>query len=201
MFHRHFFSILLGMLLMLALAACGSTSSTNNSTSANSATPVPPRVSPTTTTKATATATIAVQATRSGQPGTGPIIITSPTIVPGSDGQAQQVVFSDRVLVIENVSHQPGTDAGSTAISVTLLIKNTSSHTITNQASYFQLLGEEGDTFGLQTNAASFFGSIAPNSTRSGTIVFQIPTVAATGLHLFYSPDVVTDKALVTLKI
>lgn len=204
MFRKYFFAILLYTVLMVVLVACGSGSSTNNSTITSSTTAVSQHATPVSTVRPTATATTIVQATRSGQPGTSPIIITSPTIVTGSNGRAQQVVLPDRVLVIANVSQQPGVDGETTAISMTILIKNTSNHTITNQASYFQLLGEEGDTFGLQLNVTgSFFGSIAANSTRSGTIVFQIPTaaVSATGLHLFYSPDVPTDKTLVSLKI
>lgn len=198
MFRKHFFAVWSGVLLLVALAACDS----NISTITSPATAMPRNASPGSTSAATATAATTIQPAVSGKPGTGPIVIATPTIVPGSNGHAQQVVLPDRVLIIENVSQQPGTDAASIAISVTMMLKNTSSHAITNQASYFQLVGAGGDTFGLQSNAAAgFFGSITANNTRSGTIVFQIPMGAVAGLHLLYSPDVTTEKTIVPLKI
>jgi len=182
----------------MALAACDSIISTSSSTGTGVATAIPQQASPNSTGAATAT----TQAAVTGKPGTGPLVITTPTIVSGSNGHAQQVVLPDRVLIIENVSQQPGTDATSIAIGVTMMLKNTGSHAITNQASYFQLVGAEGDTFGLQSTVATgFFGAIAANSTRSGTIVFQIPIAAMVGLRLLYSPEVTTEKTIVPLKI
>ncbi len=202
MFRQRFFAMLVCTLFLIALAACGSPASSSGSISANTATAISHNVTPGSTSVLTPTATATIQAVVSGKPGTGPMVIASPTIVPGSNGHAQQIVLPDRVLILEGVSQQPGTDTASMAISVTMFIKNTSNHIITNQASYFQLVGAEGDTFGLQSTAeAGFFGSIAANNTRSGTIVFQIPIGAGSGLHLLYSPDVTTEKTIVPLAI
>lgn len=198
MFRKHCFAVLSGMLLIIALAACDTAISAGGSTSTSAATVISQNANAGGTSAPTAT----IQAVVTGKPGTGPIVIASPTIVPGSNGHAQQVVLPDRVLIIENVSQQAGADAASIAISVTMMIRNTSGHAISNQTSYFQLVGAEGDTFGLQsTAAAGFFGSIAANKTRSGTIVFQIPIGAAASLHLLYNPDVTKEKTIVPLKI
>ena len=135
-------------------------------------------------------------------PGVGPTVILSPTPVAGGGAHSQQVVLADRTLIIHNVSKSVGSDANSTAISMTMTMKNTSAKAITNQPSYFSLFGTEGDVFGLSANTAgSFFGSIDANSSRSGTVVFQVPTGAAKSLKLFYRSDVANETVFVPFNV
>jgi hypothetical protein len=111
--------------------------------------------------------------------------------VVGSIG-GQQVALPDRALDIKNVNVQIAPDASSVTIGLTMTINNTSSATITSTSSYFQLISKEDDAFGPQPSASpSLFGTIAPHASRSGTIVFQIPTAALKGLILlFHSPAI-----------
>ncbi len=203
MFCQRFLAMFVCLLFVVGLGACGASHSpTSTASSISTATSIPQNTTTATsiTPVPTVTVTVAAQATKIEKTGTGPIIIASPTIVPGSSTHAQQVVLTDRTLIIESTSKQRGMDAASTAISITMMLKNTSSHAITNQTGYFQLLGTEGDIFGLQSSAtATFFGTITAGSVRSGTIVFQVPSSAASGLHLLYSPDVATERTIVPL--
>ncbi len=135
-------------------------------------------------------------------PGVGPTVILSPTPVPGGGVHSQQVVLADRTLIINNVSKGAGSDANSTAIRMTMTMKNTSAKAITNQPSYFSLFGTEGDVFGLASNTkGSFFGLIDANSSRSGTVVFQVPTGAAKALKLFYRSDVANETVFVPFSV
>jgi len=112
------------------------------------------------------------------------------------------VTLPDRTLIINNVSKQSGSGAGSTTIVLIMTIKNTSAKSIMNEASFFQLIGAEGDTFGLQSNAATnFFGTIASQSSRNGTITFQIPTAAIDGLRLLYRSEITTETVFVSLNV
>ena len=135
-----------------------------------------------------------------GTPGVGPIVILSPTPVPGGGTHSQQVVFADRTLIINDVSKGAGADANLVAVSLKIMLKNTSGKVIMNESSYFSLLGSEGDAFGLPaTTTSSFFGSIASNSSRSGTIVFQVPAGAIKGLHLLYRSNVATETVFLPI--
>ena len=112
------------------------------------------------------------------------------------------VTLPDRTLIINDVSKQSGADASSTAIVLMLTIKNTGTKSIMNEVSFFQLIGAEGDTFGLQPSAtSSFFGAIGSKSSRSGTIVFQVPTAAIDGLRLFYRSEIATETVFVSLNM
>lgn len=133
-------------------------------------------------------------------PGVAPIVILTPTAVPGGNQHGQLVTLADRTLIINSVSKQAGSDSNSTAISLTMTIKNTSTKPILNRATFFQLIGSEGDTFGLTSGTtSSFFGTIAPHSSRSATLVFQVPKGAVNGLHLLYRPEVATETVSVAL--
>jgi hypothetical protein len=125
------------------------------------------------------------------KPGTGPIIIQSPTAVPGGSTSSQQVGLADRQLVIENVSRQVDATTGMTTVTIKLEIKNTSGKNIKNLATYYQLVGAEGDMFGLPPDTNdSFFGTVASGSMRSGTIIFQqVPTAAIKKLQLLYRSE------------
>ena len=163
-----------------------------------------------TTTGATATpkATVGTSSTAivvtsvASTPGVGPTVILSPTPVPGGGAHSQQVILADRTLIINDVSKGAGSDASSTAIRMTMTMKNTSTKAITNQPSYFSLFGTEGDVFGLAVNTTgSFFGSIDANSARSGTVVFQVPTGAAKELKLFYRSNVANETVFVPFNV
>lgn len=170
--------------LFLLLTACDTSGITSNPSS----TPTRPKV---------------VQGTAlPSTPGVGPTVILTPTIVPnGNNTHSQLVTLSDRTLIITNVSKQAGTDSSTVAISLKVTVKNTSAKPIKNQATYFQLTAQ-GDIFGMQSSANSrFFGTIAPQSSRSGTIVFQVPAGAVSGIRLLYRPEVATETIFVALNL
>jgi hypothetical protein len=136
----------------------------------------------------------------SSAPGVGPTVILTPTTVPGGNPHTQLVTLADRTLIITSVSRQAGSDSNATAISLSMTIKNTSTKPILNEATFFQLIGSEGDTFGVASGATSnFFGTIAPHSSRGATLVFQVPASAVNGLHLLYRPEVATETVSVAL--
>lgn len=185
------------VIVVALLAACSSTGNTSStgttgtrSTSASTSAPVsstPQQVIP----KASGTA------------GEGPLVISSPTALPGNKTGGQQVVLNDRTLIINRVTEQQGASASSILVSLDLAVQNTGNKTIMNQATFFQLMGPEGDAFGYQYNSTdSFYGTIAAHSSRSGTVVFQIPaSVAKLSLHLLYRPEIAQETAIIPLKV
>jgi hypothetical protein len=175
-------------LLLVACSSAGSGSTQNQSTfSATAATITPQLVTP----KAS-----------SGSAGKGPLVISSPTPVPCGRAGSQQIVLGDRTLIIHRVSKQKGASTNSTLINLDLAVQNTSDKAIMNQLTFFQLMGSEGDTFGYQFNSSdNFYGAIAAHTTRSGTIMFQVPTAATASLHLLYRPEIATETAIILLKI
>ncbi len=177
-------------LCLCILSACNSGDTTSSGT-----TPTPKATS------AVSSTTIAVTSIAS-TPGVGPTVILSPTPVPGGGAHSQQIILADRTLIINNISKGTGSDANSTAITMTMTMKNTSAKAITNQPTYFSLFGTEGDVFGLAANTTgSFFGSIDANSSRSGTVVFQVPTGAAKALKLFYRSNVANESVFVPFSV
>ena len=190
------------LVLFLLLAACGSAgsdSSTGNtgigSTQDQGSTPSAPAA-------ATITPLLITPRSSSGSPGKGPLVFSSPTPVPGGKAGSQRIVLGDRNLVINSVSKQQGASPNSTLINLDLTVQNTSAKAIMNQSTFFQLLGPEGDTFGYQYDSSdNFYGPIAAHTTRSGTIVFQVPTAATSSLRLLYRPEIATETALIWLKI
>ena len=189
-------------LLLVACVACGSarsdssngntgTSSTQDRGSTLSAT-VAPTITP---------QLITPKAAR-GSAGKGPLVISSPTPVPGGKAGSQQIVLGDRTLIINSVSKQKGASANSTLINLDIAVHNTSNKAIMNQSTFFQLMGPEGDTFGYQYNSSdNIYGTIAARMTRSGTIVFQVPTAAMSSLRLLYRPEIATETAIILLKV
>src|SRR6266702_3751323 len=176
--------ILVLFLLLVACSSAGSDSSNRNtgtdSTQDQGSTP-----------SATAATTI-----------TPPLVISSPTPVPGGKAGSQQIVLGDRIVIINSVSKQKGASTSSTLINLDLAIQNTSNKAIMNQSTFFQLMGPEGDIFGYQYNSSdNFYGTIAAHTTRSGTIVFQVPTAATSSLRLLYRPEIATESAIILLKI
>ncbi|MFL5625754.1 MAG: DUF4352 domain-containing protein [Ktedonobacteraceae bacterium] len=205
--HRIFVSSC--MLLVLTLAACGNTTANTS----NGATPTPvstrsdevstnptlARSTPTPDHLATTTPTVSTPVSRSGN---GPMVILTPTHVPGGSVNSQLIKLQDRTLAIQSVSKQQGNDANSTAVTLVMTMQNTGNTSIPNQAAYYQLIGSEGDMFGFQSSAtASFFGTIAPHASRSGTIVFQVPTAAISGLRLLFRSELADETVFVPLTI
>ncbi len=177
--------ILVSFLLLVACSSAGSNSS-NGNTGTGSTTITPQLVTP----KAS-----------SGSPGKGPLVISSPTPVPGGKAGSQQIVLGDRTLIINSVSKQKGASTNSTLINLELAVQNTSDKAIMNQSTFFQLMGPEGDAFGYQYNSPdNFYGTIAAHTTHSGTIVFQVPTAATSSLRLLYRPEIATETAIILLK-
>lgn len=196
------------MFLLLTFAACGTsggtTQSKNIATPTGQTTTTMPVVSTPTQDAATSTSTKPIGTTPTPQntPSNGPSIILTPTPVPGGAPGSQQVTFPDRIVVIGVVSRQPSI-GNSTPVSLTLTIKNTGTKPILNQAAFFQLVGSEGDVFGYQSSVTpDFFGTISPQSGRTGTIVFLVPTGAMSGgLRLLYRSEIDTETVFVALQI
>ena len=183
--------------LFLLLVVCGSAiaSGSNGNTGTG-------RSTPPTTAAATITPRLVTPKTSSGSPGKGPLVISSPTPVPGGKAGSQQIVLGDRTLIIISVSKQKGATTNSTLINLDLAVQNTSHKAIMNRSTFFQLMGSEGDTFGYQYNSSdNFYGTIPAHTARSGTIVFQVPTAATSSLHLLYRPEIATETAIILLKI
>ncbi len=183
----------IALVLLSLLAACGSTGQTSSSNTGTTT-----QSQATTGTGSTTTSSMpAASATKSS----GPLVIATPTPVTGGNGQGQQITLADRVLVISNTVKQNGSSAGLVAISMTISVKNTGTKDIPNNANYFQLVGAEGDAFGLPMASSNspLFGTIASGSVRSGTIIFQIPTAASNGLRLLFRSEVAGETVFVTL--
>jgi hypothetical protein len=171
-------ALLVSLFLLAGCDLFGSTSATS------SATPTPQghTISPT---------VIATSTVGTNKSGVGPVIVQSPTLVPGGSASSQQVGLADRQLVINNVSRQVDSATGMTTVTIKATVKNTSSKDIKNLATSYQLVGAEGDMFGLPPDTnGSFFGTITSDSARSGTLVFQqIPTAAIKKLQLLYRSE------------
>lgn len=190
------------VICLLLLTACGG-APTTNTTSTPTATPTQLELSanPTTGVTGTPTTTPAVT-TPTSTTASGPLVILTPTPVVGGGATSQLVTLADRTLTITSVSQQPGSSANTMAITLVMAIHNTGAKSIQNQASFYKLVGAEGDIFGLQSSAtASFFGTIPPQGSLNGTIVFQVPMAATNGLRLLFRSEVVSETVFVPLKI
>jgi hypothetical protein len=175
------------VIVVMCLAACGSAVGPGSGSSATAGPAVPPQ--------------LVTPKSVGGTPGKGPRIISSPARLPGGKISSQKVVLNDRTVVITSVTRQPGTNQGSILITLNLVVRNTSEKAIRNRSTFFQLTGAEGDTFGPQTNSSDdFYRTIDAHASRSGTIEFEIPAAAASGLTLLYRPENATETVLTPLK-
>ena len=204
MFLRHKKFVLGGVILVLffLLVACGYAGS--DSSNGNTGTGSTQDLGSTHSANAAATITpqLVTPKASKGTPGKGPVVISSPTPVPGGKAGSQQIVLGDRTLIINSVSKQKAASTNSTLIYLDLAVQNTSTKAIKNQSTFFLLTGSEGDTFGYQYNSSdNFYGTIAAHKTRRGTIVFQVPTAATSSLHLLYHPEIATETVIILLKI
>src|SRR5881227_3087039 len=92
------------LVLCLLLGACGSAGSERTGTSS---TQIPGSV-PSTTAAATITPRQVTPRAARGSAGKGPLVISSPTPVPGGKAGSQQIVLDDRTLIITSLSKQRG---------------------------------------------------------------------------------------------
>lgn len=185
------------LIVFLLVVACSSAGNKSSNTSTGASSPSTSITAPISTTPQQVTP----KAT--GTAGRGPLVISSPTQVPGGKPGSQQIVLSDRTLIINRVTEQKGASANTALISLDLTVQNTGNKTILNLSTFFQLMGSEGDAFGYQYNSSdSFYGTIAAHTIRSGTIIFEVPTaVANSSLHLFYRPEIAQEATIILLKI
>lgn len=186
---------LIGVLFLLLLAGgCAGNGSSNGNTKTSSiqqqgSTPV-----------ATITPQLVTPKSSGGSQGKGPLLIFSPTPVPGGRAGSEEVVLGDRTLIINSVSKQKGASANFAQIYLDLAIQNTSGKAIMNQPGFFQLIGPEGDIFDYQYNSSdNFYGGLPAHTSRSGTIVFQVPAAATSGLRLLYRPEIAAETAIIVL--
>jgi hypothetical protein len=181
--------------LLLLLAGCGGGTGTGTgagNTTVNSPVPSSGSSSPT---QAVQSGTVAAST-----PGSGPIVVLTPTTQPDGTTKGETVKLADRTLTIVQVSKQAGVDASTTAVSITLIVTNTTTSAIQNRASFYQLIGAEGDAFVEQSGVTpGFYGPIAAKRSRQGTITFQVPAAAVQGLQLLYRPEVATETVLAAL--
>jgi hypothetical protein len=126
-------------------------------------------------------------------------VISNPTHAPGA-GLGQEVPLADRVLILGGVRTQMGANPRLTVIDVDIAIRNTANKPILNQPTYFELMGPESDGFAPRGDAADpFYGTMEAGTTRSGTVEFQIPAAAISGLRLLYRPEVATEAVTLLL--
>jgi hypothetical protein len=191
--------ILLVFLLLFASGCAGGNSSNGNTGTGSTQDQGSTRSA---TAVATITPRLVTPKARRGSAGKGPLVISSPTQVPGGKAGSQQVVLADRTLIINRVSEQKGASTNSTLINLDLTVQNTSNKAIMNQLNFFQLMGPGGDTLAYQYNSSdNFYGPIAAHTTDSGTIMFQVPAAATASLHLLYRPEIATETAIILLKV
>ncbi len=137
-----------------------------------------------------------------GSPGTGPLIVPAPAPAPGGGTVSQQVVLGGGTLIVNRVTQHLGPHPNSSLIDLDVVLQNNGDRDITNQSTFFELIGREGDIFpGRNTNADPFYGLIAGHGNRSGVIEFEVPRAATAGLYLLYRPKGAAQPALVSLKI
>jgi hypothetical protein len=138
-----------------------------------------------------------------GSSGVGPQVVSDSTATPGDGKQSsQKVVLRDRVLIINDVTLQASDSQSVASIDLDLSVQNTGDNDIMNQATFFRLIGAEGDTFGKQYNSSdTFYGTIDAHKSRRGAISFKIPQAATSTLRLLYRPEIPTETAIVPLKV
>src|SRR5574340_1221418 len=184
-----------GIAILIALVLLAACNSANNSSTTSSST------QSSTAAHVSITPQLITPKSASGSPGQGPLVISSPTVVPGGKPGAQQIVLKDRTLILSKVTVQNGPHSNSSLIGLDLTIQNTSSKAIMNLSNFFQLMGPEGDAFGYQYNSSdTFYGPISAFQKRTGTIMFEVPKAATSKLQLLYRPEVATETVIVSLK-
>jgi hypothetical protein len=135
-----------------------------------------------------------------GSSGIGPRVITAAPAASDGGTAGQPVDLSDRRLTVDAVTTPSSGDPGTTVVEVKVVITNTGDAAIQNQSAFFQLMGVGGDAFGSRNaDADPFYDPIEARATRSGSVVFELPTAAVSNLHLLYRPEVPSDAVVVPL--
>ncbi len=122
------------LVLFLLLVACSSAGSDSNNRNTGTGSTQDRGSTSSASAVATITPQLVTPKSASGSAGIGPLVISSPTPVPGGKAGSQQVVLGNR-------------------------------------------------------------------TTRSGTIEFEVPTAATSGLRLLYRPEIAKETAIILLKI
>lgn len=186
------------VLLVVLLAAC-------NSGNPGGQTSNKPATHKAVTPNATTVVTSSTPNSNTSKPSNGPIVITSPTPVPGGNANSQQIILPDRTIVINSITKQNSTTKNAVSIVMALTIKDTGGKDITNQSSYYQLISSEGDAFGLTqaeiSAAANFFGTITAGNARTGTLNFEVPSATVSNLRLLYRSNIATETVFVVLHV
>jgi hypothetical protein len=131
-----------------------------------------------------------------GGSGVGPLVVPAPPNG-GGPSTAQHVQLHDRQLVIEGVSHSTG--PATVMVRVDVAVDNNGGAPVHNAASFFTLISSEGDTFAAEGAPVGFDAAVAVGSTQRGTLQFQVPAAATSGLRLLYRPEVASDAVMVPL--
>ena len=137
-----------------------------------------------------------------GSSGVGPLVVEPTATGPGASSEPQPVVLPDRVVTISRVSSQPGANERFRVIAIDVEIQAAGDHAILNQSSFFRLVGAGGDFFAPRTDGSDpFYEEIDARGSRAGSINFEIPKGAASGLSLFYRPEEPADAVIIPLEI
>jgi hypothetical protein len=102
------------------------------------------------------------------------------------------------VLTIKNVTRQA---AGNTAaVRVDVVLRNTGTHPLSDQTTHFQVMTLEGDVFQARATKQSVQrGVIAGGTSRTETLVFDLPAAGVASLRLVYRPAADTPTVLMQL--
>jgi hypothetical protein len=135
-----------------------------------------------------------------GASGTAPRVIVSPTPLPGGKAGSQQVMLSDRTLVISSVTRRQAKGQQSAVIDLNLAVRDTGKKAISNESGFYELMDPGGDTFGATSaGSGAFNGPIGSGASRGGILEFQVPASAAPALFLLYRPGSGADTVLTRL--
>lgn len=162
----------------LVLAGCtgGQTSGASGHVGTQHSAPVPPSI---------------VATPAGGSAGVAPVVAAS---------GASSVVLPDRTLTVTQAVSQPA--GSSRSIRVGLAIANSGAGSIASDSSAFRLIGPEGDIFGaVSGSSTSLDGVITAHGTRTGTVTFQVPIAAASGLQLLYRSGSASRAAMIPLNL
>lgn len=128
-----------------------------------------------------------------GSPGVGPIVVPN--------GQ-QNVALGDRTLTVNRAVRAAGSASSSVSVRVDVAIQNSAAVAITNDSTTFQVMGPDGDIFPAKPDAStSATGTIAAHSVRTGTVAFDVPAAATTGLRLMYRPSAGGQTVFIPLNL
>ncbi len=128
------------LVLFLLLVACSSAGSDSNNRNTGTGSTQDRGSTSSASAVATITPQLVTPKSASGSAGIGPLVISSPTPVPGGKAGSQQVVLGNRTLIINSVSRQKGASTNSTLIDLDLAVQNTSDKAIMNQSTFSSLL-------------------------------------------------------------